>query len=642
MIGRLFPLPALARPETDQLLVEQYLSLRRQIPLMYLLLVCNVAFLAGITIGEVPFLLSPGVPGLLSVLVAARGAIWFLRRRHAPPTEIRRHLRTTIFLAGFLSLVLGGWGLVMLEAVTPEHRLAVVLYIFVGSIGTCYCLQALPHAAYLALLFGTMPVTLRLLLSGDLYQIGIGTNLALVALLIAATMTANYARFTQVLRSRSEMLAEQERARHAEQTAQELAYRDPLTALPNRRALNERLEPLHALGPTAGPLALMILDLDLFKGVNDVHGHAAGDRLLQAVAHRLQRLVGACGTAYRLGGDEFAVTLDRSSGDRQGTQRLAAQLVQELSAPFLIEGLSHYIGASIGLSFFPEDAGDLSTLMRRADIALYRAKAEGRSRVLAFEPSMDAEITRRSLLERELRRDLADDAFQPHFQPIVELASGRISGFEMLARWHRADGAAVGPDQFIPIAEESGLVDALMMQLLERACAVAATWPSDLLLSINVSPIQLKDPRFGDTVLALLARTGFPPQRIAVEITENAIIAEPVNARIAIGTLKDRGMQLVLDDFGTGFSSLQHLRMLPFDKLKIDKSYVQDMETDPEAHKLVHAIVELTAVLGLGVVAEGVETAAALDALRALGCREGQGYWFGRPTDAAGVRALLG
>jgi diguanylate cyclase (GGDEF)-like protein len=639
---------AIARllPETDKglkpLLVEQYISLRRQIPLMYVLLACNVAFLGAVTIGQVSPALSLGAPALLCAAAAVRTWVWFHRRKREPlPADIERYLRSTIVVAAVLSIGFGGWGLLMLQSVDPSRRFAVVLYMFVGSIGSCYCLQALPRAAYLVLLLGTGPVTIALLLSDDLYEVGIGINFALITILIAGTLSTSYARFIEMLRSRSDMFLEQERARHAEQAAQELAYHDPLTSLPNRRALNERLAPLETLGTAAGPLALMIVDLDLFKGVNDVHGHGAGDRLLQAVAGRLEHLVGSRGVAYRVGGDEFAITLDLAPGDKESAPRLAARIVQELSAPFLAEGLSHYIGASIGLSRFPEDASDLSTLMRQADIALYRAKATGRSRFLAFEPSMDAEITRRSLLERELRRDLAGDAFQPHYQPIVDLASGRISGFEMLARWRRSDGVAVGPDQFIPIAEEAGLADALMMHLLDRSCAIAARWPAELILSVNISPIQLKDPAFGDKILALLARTGFPARRLAMEITENAIIAEPVNARSAIMKLKDQGAMLVLDDFGTGFSSLQHLRMLPFDKLKIDRSYVQGMETDPETHRLVHAIIELASILGLGAVAEGVETTAALDALRALGCREGQGYLFGRPTNAAGVQDLL-
>ncbi|MCC2976269.1 EAL domain-containing protein [Sphingomonas sp. PL-96] len=637
------PRPLKVEDAVKPLLVEQYISLRRQIPLMYVLLACNVGFLSAVTVGEVPPFLSIGAPGILILAAAVRTWVWFQRRNTSPlPADVQRYLRTTVLVAAVLSVGFGGWGLLMFQWVDPARRFAVILYIFVGSIGSCYCLQTLPRAAYLVLVLGTIPVTVCLIVSEDLYQVGIGMNFALIAVLIAGTVSTGYERFTEMLRSRSEMFAEQERARHAEQAAQELAYHDHLTGLPNRRALNERLAPLETLGAAASPFALMILDLDLFKSVNDVHGHAAGDRLLQGVAERLQRMMGSRGAAYRLGGDEFAITLDLVGGEQEGALRLAARVVQDISAPFLIEGLSHYIGASVGISMFPGDASDLSTLMRQADIALYRAKALGRSRFLRFEAAMDAEITRRSLLERELRRDLAADAFQPYYQPIVDLDTGRISGFEMLARWHRPDGALVGPDQFIPIAEETGLADTLLMHLLERACAVAARWPAELTLSINISPVQLKDPGFGDKILVLLARTGFPVRRLAMEITENAIIAEPVNARSAVMKLKDQGAMLVLDDFGTGFSSLQHLRMLPFDKLKIDKSYVQGMASDPEARKLVHAIIELSSILGLGAVAEGVETAGELDALRALGCGEGQGYLFGRPLEAAAVQQLLG
>jgi diguanylate cyclase (GGDEF)-like protein len=628
---------------SDELLIGQYQALRRQIPLMYVLMFIDAAFLGCATFGEVPLAQSIGVPAILLVVTIGRSAVWMRRRQTTPPPEsIRRYLRSTIIVAAVLSSGFGSWGLLLLDAANPVQMFAVALYIFVGAITCCYCLQPLPAAGRLVLIFGAMPVTVRLILSDDWYLFGVAANFIIVAALVARTLSTNHRGFIEVINSRSDMLAEQARARVAEQQAQRLAYHDALTGLPNRRALTEHLDGLRLPSGTGAIAALLLLDLDLFKAVNDVHGHPAGDRLLKRVAQRLTEVVCDVGTAYRLGGDEFAVTLELTGADRGAAIVTAQRIVDGLADPFRIEGLTHHIGASVGVSFFPDDAVDSETLMRRADIALYRAKALGRSRQLAFEPGMDAEITRRSSLERDLRRDLTRGAFHPWYQPIVNLSSGKLTGFEMLAQWHRTDNLHVGPDQFIPIAEECGLVGDLMLDLLQQACAGASEWGPDLILSINVSPTQLKDRSLSEKILGVLAATGFPATRLKLEITENALISEPENAKGMVSLLKSRGVRLALDDFGTGYSSIQHLRLLPFDNIKIDQSFILGLEGDEDAHRMVQAMVRLATSLDLPVTAEGIESHAVLEVLRGMGCAEGQGYLFGKPMETAGVAELLG
>lgn len=627
--------------QSDVLLREQYRALRKQIPLMYVLMFINVVFLAFSTSGDVPLTLSLGVPALMSAAIIARTGVWLRRRTIvAPPVQIRSYLRGTIFAAAALSIMFGAWGLFLFEA-NPLRSSAVALYIFVGTISCCYCLMALPIAGRFVLLFGAMPVTTRLLLSHDWQLVGIGLNFLLVAVVILRTMSTSYSGFTEVVRSRSEMDAERERARDAELRAQELAYSDALTGLPNRRALSERLDSLSMLDGSVPMLALLILDLDRFKAVNDVHGHPAGDRLLQAVAARLLDIIGDVGTAYRLGGDEFAVTMELPGRRSDPAVELAQSIVERFAQPFVVDGLLHHIGASVGVSLAPPGSVDRETLMRQADIALYKSKERGRSQQLMFEDQMDIDVTRRSMLERDLREDINTPAFLPFYQPIVDLASGEIAGFEMLARWKRRDGKQIGPNQFIPIAEECGLVGELMFQLLEQACLDAASWYPHVTLAINVSPVQLKDPWFSEKVLAVLARTRFPAQRMTLEITENALISEPANAKRLIESLKNQGMLLALDDFGTGFSSIQHLRMLPFDKIKIDRSFVQGLKKDSEPYKMVLAITQLAASLDLSIVAEGIETESSLELIRDLGCAEAQGFLLGRPMSAqAAVEAL--
>lgn len=636
MLSWLSPMRPPAARLDDELLAEQYAALRKQIPLMYGLMFIDIMFLAVSSFDDVPLVMSLAMPLILTIIIVARAGLWLSRRAIAvPPANIRRYFRGTIVAAALLSIAFGGWGLMLFEQVDPKRTLSVALYVFVGTISCCYCLLALPLAGRLVLLFGAMPVTMRLLVSGDWQLIGTGANFVIVAVLILRTMSTSYAGFTEVVRSRSDMRAERERARDAEQRAQVLAYRDALTGLQNRRALSEHLDAFRFRDQSATLLALLVLDLDRFKAVNDVHGHPAGDRLLQAVVARLVDLVDGTGSAYRLGGDEFAVTVEIVGPNIDVAGGLAQAIVDGLAAPFPINGLIHHIGASVGITILRRDAIDRETMMRQADIALYKAKECGGSQHRTFEAQMDVEITRRAVLERDLRNDIKGSALLPFYQPIVNLASGQIAGFEMLARWNRADGEEIGPSLFIPIAEECGLVGELMLKLLDQACLDAAAWGPSVTLAVNVSPIQLKDPWFSEKVLAVLLRTGFPAQRVTLEITENALIAEPANAKRLIQSLKNQGMLLALDDFGTGFSSIRHLQMLPFDKIKIDRSFLQGLQRHSDSYKMVLAITRLASSLGVDVIAEGIEDLSALDIVRELGCAEAQGFYFGEPMNAA-------
>jgi diguanylate cyclase (GGDEF)-like protein len=486
-----------------------------------------------------------------------------------------------------------------------------------------------------------MPMTARLLLSGNWFLCGLGMDLLFVAILLMRMLAENHRGFIEVLGSRADMAAEQARARSAEQRAHRLAYHDPLTGLPNRRALEERLDTLLARDTNEACGALLIVDLDRFKAINDVHGHPAGDQLLREVAPRLAACVGPHGETFRLGGDEFAVVFRLGTRDRDFARRLAHGTVRAMAEPFQVDELVHHIGASVGIALFPCDGADRETLMRRADVALYKAKEQGRSQHCAFEPTMDAEIRRRLVLEGELREDLRTGGFRPHYQPIVDLVGGKVTGFELLARWARGDGVEVGPDQFIPIAEECGLVTELMLVLLEQACVDARDWDRKLTLAINISPVQFKDRLLSDRLLAVLHRSGFPPERLEVEITEDALIVDEASARATIEALKTRGIRVALDDFGTGYSSIQHLRMIRIDKIKIDRSFVQAMARDAESMRIIRAIVSLATSLDLPVTAEGIEDEQTAHCLRALGCGQGQGYLFGRPMPKNEIDALL-
>ncbi|HEX4738750.1 MAG TPA: EAL domain-containing protein [Allosphingosinicella sp.] len=621
------------------LLQEQFRTLRRQVPTMYLVMIVNAWFLGFATFGSVPARVSYVVPAALSAAGVFRAVRWLSRPESQPDVAaIGRLFRGVMISCVVFSIGFGGWGLLLFQHADLVQRICIALYIFISAVICAHSLQAMPTAGRVMLLCGAAPVTLRLLLTGNLFLIGLGLDLVFVSILMLRMLTTSHSGFVEMLSSRLAMLTEREKAREAERHAHQLAYHDPLTGLPNRRALADQVEAVVADPGGEGGLALLMVDLDHFKSVNDVHGHPSGDALLRQVAERLAELVGQHARAFRLGGDEFAI-LSRFGADHDAPRRMARRIVQGMSEPFEDAALVHHIGASVGISLFPIDAHDRETLMRRADIALYRAKEGGRGQYRSFEPVMDAEIKRRSALESELRAAIAADRLRPFYQPLVALETGRITAFELLARWPR-DGEEIGPSQFISIAEEAGLVTELMLQLLRRGCAEALAWDDTLTLGLNVSPVQLKDAWLAEKILATLARTGFPPRRLAVEITENALIVDPDNAKRTIESLKNQGIGIVLDDFGTGYSSLQHLRMLPFDEIKIDRSFVRSIDTDPEALKMVRAIVGLASTLGMPVVAEGIETESAAKLCRELGCAYGQGFHFGHPMSGEQVAAL--
>lgn len=437
------------------------------------------------------------------------------------------------------------------------------------------------------------------------------------------------------------------RVRGALARAATMARTDFLTELPNRRQFYSDLKTtLARAGENGGPCSLLIIDLDRFKAANDGYGHPAGDRLLQLVATRLLTAVRSGDIVARLGGDEFGVIVphdgEGEAPDVSSPLHVADRIVEAMVEPFSLDnGTMVQIGASIGVAHAERGDNDIDVLMQQADLALRRAKADGRSCVRAFDRGLDEEVRARVLLENDLRRAIAEDAIVPHFQPLVAMETGRLIGVEMLARWPHPTRGMVPPLAFIPLAEELGLIGSMTDRLLRRACAVAVHWPSHLTVACNVSPLQLRDVGLPSMIDTILQDTGFPAHRLEIEVTESALVGDLPLARALLGQLKSLGVRLALDDFGTGYASLRHLHSLPFDKIKIDASFVAAMATDRESGKIVSAVVGLGHSLGLSTVAEGVETEDVACLLRELGCDVGQGWLYGRPVPAAGIQALL-
>jgi diguanylate cyclase (GGDEF)-like protein len=413
-----------------------------------------------------------------------------------------------------------------------------------------------------------------------------------------------------------------------------MARHDALTGLPNRILFRERIEEaLERVGHNGETLAILCLDLDQFKTVNDTLGHPVGDVLLSAVAGRIKTHLSENDTVARLGGDEFAIL---QVGPRQpgGARSLAQRLVQGMPEPFFVDGHKLNIGVSVGIALAPSDGLNVDSLLKCADLALYRAKGEGRDTFRFFEQAMDTELQARRAIETDLREAFTKGEFQLHYQPFMDIARGEVVGFEALLRWNHPSRGFIPPAEFIPIAEETGLIVALGEWIIRQACKEAAQFPEALRVAVNVSAVQFRNPQFPQFVLSALAASGLSPHRLELEITETVLMQSNETVLKTLHQLRGLGVRIALDDFGTGYSSLSYLSSFPFDKLKIDRSFTKELGTNPHCAAIVRAIISLGASLGMVTTAEGVETAAQLDFLGAAGCAEAQGFLVNEPKPA--------
>jgi diguanylate cyclase (GGDEF)-like protein len=414
----------------------------------------------------------------------------------------------------------------------------------------------------------------------------------------------------------------------AEAFAEMTARHDSLTGLPNRRLFHETLEAALARCTAEDAFAVLQIDLDHFKPVNDVHGHAAGNAVLCAVADRLRDLMPSGGVAARLGGDEF-VALVPYREDRDALVGLVQQIIATVREPIPWNHGQVEVDSTIGVAFATPQDHDPDALLHAADVAMYQGKREGRGTFRFFHTEMDIALKARARLESDLRAAIAHGEIRPSYQPIVALPGRDLVGFEVLARWDSPEHGAVPLDVFVPVAEETGMIGDLSNRILRQACFDARSWPPHLQLAVNISAIQLRDSRLAAMLLAALAETGFPPGRLEVEIAETALLSDLEAARRALASLQNLGVKIALDDFGAGYSSLQHLRELRFNKVKIDKSYVANLDQGSERAKLVDAIIQIGASLSLQTTAEGIENDASVNWLSNQGCDFAQGYLFG-------------
>ena len=428
----------------------------------------------------------------------------------------------------------------------------------------------------------------------------------------------------------------------AEERVDFLAYHDAMTGLSNRNWLIEKLQQgLIAAPPRGKMLALHCLNLDRFKDVNDTLGHECGDSLIMTIAERLRAVAGPNDVVARFGGDEFAL-LQLNLDEKAGAEQMARRIIEALAKPFLINGHEIAVTASVGIALAPTDGDNSTRLLKSADLAMYKSKTDGRNCMRFFAPEIDAELQARLALEKAIREATLTDGFELHFQPVVDMPDGRLSGFEALLRLRAADGSFIPPVVFIPVAEEMGLISKIGAWVVREAGRTAATWPDHLTVAVNLSPAQFATGSVSDMVATALAETALDPSRLELEITESLLLGDTGSVMTELSKLKALGVAIVMDDFGTGYSSLSYLWRFPFDKIKIDRAFMLGFDTaDKNVKTIVKTIVGLGRSLHMRVTAEGVENYRQVEFVREVECDQVQGFYFGRPTSAAELAAQI-
>lgn len=429
--------------------------------------------------------------------------------------------------------------------------------------------------------------------------------------------------------------------RRAEDQAALLARSDALTGLPNRRMWQEEFERrLHGLRASDHHLGVFLLDLDRFKVINDTYGHAVGDRLLQAASDRIAQGLRQGDFLARLGGDEFALLVNAEAGE-ETLFRIAQRILTEVAKPFEADGITADVSVSIGIAVYPADGQDAETLLSCADKAMYQSKSSGRNTYALYDTELDRMLKARMDLESELKIAVREDLIVPYYQPLIDLKTMEPIGIEALARWLHPQKGVVDANQFIAVAEDTGLINEIFRKMLRRICADVRGWDTALPVAVNVSATQFRDVKLADKIIAVLEEEGLDPARLEIEITETALLLDIEATRRTLSALKAKGVRISLDDFGTGYASLQQLRELPFDKVKIDSTFVHRLSSDDESRKIVASVIGLGHSLGLATIAEGLESVEEADWVRNHGCEVGQGFLFSKPVEADRLSEVL-
>jgi diguanylate cyclase (GGDEF)-like protein len=619
-----------------ELMRAQFRSFQGHVPLLYGILVCNTVAITVTSFNAQQLAKTLASPIAISAIAIWR-AIWWLRQgtsQKLSDAEISKHLKRTCQLAVIMTLTFNAWVIWVFQDASSYARSNLTFFLALSQVSTVFCLMTLRAAAMWVAVVSTVSFALYFswIEGGQLLP------QALVLCCVCAGMavvTDSFNRsFSEVVRSRRTLHLRQLETEKLSEENRRIAFSDPLTGLPNRRELLKRLDQLderESLRPNS--LAVLFIDLDGFKLVNDEHGHQAGDQLIRAVCKRLREQCPDHAILARVGGDEFTVLLETGEEMESAQAQaltLSMRLLEQMALPVLVDRHVLQISGSIGIASNIDAEANPRELLRRADLAMYHAKTEGKGQISIYSDALDEGRLRRLEIEAQIGFGLGRHEFDIVYQPIVDADSGAIVSTEALLRWPRRKQGSLTPDEFIEVAEATGQIHPLGLYVLERACREIKPF-GELCLSVNVSPAQFRHPAFAQQVLRILERTGFPPQRLQLELTESYLLANPALAIKAVSALKAAGISLALDDFGTGFTSIHYLKSYGFTHIKIDKSLLVGLEPDSKATMLVAGAVTLACALDMEVIAEGVEHEAQATILRAIGCHELQGYLFGKP-----------
>ncbi len=609
-------------------------ALVAQAPLLYAVLCAHLLAISFSFVNSAPPLLTYYAPSVMLVLMISRAAYWRSRRhRPIPAGEARAALLKVNIFAAFFGLLVTAWSLALFAYGDLLLRSQLV---YAVAISDMVCIFALAQSPKTALMLGGMTLPGFLLLLG---QAGAATTtvMAVDLMLIGAFLASMV---VIAARDFETLVGAQRRAVELAAENIRLANTDSLTGLPNRREFFAALREATSPDGQREALAMGVIDLDGFKPINDIHGHVIGDRVLRECAARAEKFANETTIVARLGGDEFGIIL-RGEHEEGAILALGAQICAALRAPIRVAEIRAGVSASIGFARFPKDAGDGRRLYERADFALYFAKQHHRGEAVLFAPEHESKMRMTAWVEQSLRRADLNREISLVFQPLFHVGDQTVAAFEALARWSSPELGAVSPDDFIPVAERGDLIHALTRTVMRKALRAARDWPSHVSLGFNLSIRDLLSPSALAQIIAIIETSGFEPARIDIEVTELALISDFAKARDALFKLKRLGVKISLDDFGAGYSSLSYVHRLPLDKIKIDRSFVQELQSEGPARDIIRSMIALCGALKLQCVTEGVETSEQYDLLRSYGVNMVQGFLFGRPIAEADVPRFI-
>ncbi|MDD3797895.1 MAG: EAL domain-containing protein [Novosphingobium sp.] len=558
----------------------------------------------------------------LTVIAAARIAMGYAIGRNIAPQDVWKWELAYEIGAFSYSIILG-----LVAALTIWQNVDGQIQVMTVAVALCYGTgiaarnAGRPVIAIGQLFLSVVPVIAALLANGSLAYVA----LAVTVILLLPAMTSIALNVFATLRK---SITEAENNARLAERMQNLARTDVVTGLANRAGLNHELAEKYLSLPDDRKLMLLWIDLDRFKEVNDTLGHPVGDKVLAEVARRLATQAPDDATLARFGGDEFIVACELES--RSDAEQMARHMLEEINRPFRFDGQRLQVGGSLGVALLPDDSHDVATLMQSADLALYHAKVSGGHQVSFFDPSMTRNLVRRKEIEAELRAAIQHDELSIFFQPIVDLETGRIRTFEALVRWFHPEKGELRPDEFIPVAEETGVIITLGNWITTQAAKACAQWPDDVTVAVNLSPMQIKAPGAALGIQSALREAGLDPTRLELEVTESLFVEDDENTARFIDELSAMGVRFALDDFGTGFSSLGYINKFPFKKIKVDRSFVSGPNIGRKTEAIIRAVAEMGSTLEMDIVAEGLETVEQVQAVRDAGCNLGQGYYFSR------------